>query len=1300
MGSRGSWLSQLREEDARPDHFDAVAHEENRRSGWLLDTEAGTEDKQGCLATLDLQQDLAQSIDARWVKVLDSGVTRHGVFAVYEPQEFALWWFIRFRHKPQPADFARFAAGVVAALIELRDKRHRPHGNLSPETVFFHSRNDRADYRRPLLSSLATDSALAARRPFDTDQHAIGVLLYQFVRSHELPAGAGAQFRELPDDAPFWSDAKSTTDKRWRRLVGDLLSGDYNERTLEEMLADIRALDQSGPNPLYKALAAAAAAVVIASLGWYFLSTKSPTKDPPPVVDGKSDKGDGNPAALTSNTQTSLSGTDPRKEIPVGPKTNPTPTAVYLLASDVVKELKKQFGNDPDLKNTINGLSESGITNRKDIDNLSNALSGWATNMPLPIDLPPTLVTSIRGTNALLEKGFSSHAIADTLPKILGDAKTKRGQIRKLLTSWSNEVSEVGRNDSVNKWKTTVDRNLSPMAQEHFKAWVDGKGWGKTLDPAGWGAELNDAADVNFLKEDGKIYVMDDVFVTGFTNQSKSKKDELISKLNGIVARRDFRAFSSWKAEAADLKLLDEYVVKALRDIQNPDPILEKAIAMLPREGVSTFKNFDAFNKSVGEWWKRQLIVPSFDSNAAPRRFTGRLKDLAKVPEMPKTIDGDFPQRLKAEIALRKTNQVEIRKWVSAWDSVTKLLDRTLEPWNALTPKFRTNVFEAYRDYFDQQLATNLSTNVFVGLTPAKLQDLAAPPDLKANLANTQFLQAEKKGAETELLALDYKRLVTDTKYEGLEKWRAEFKRRVERAAKPKEELDPNVVAELKRLKNSATKYDSNDWNELEQTIDLLSPLSGRIDWNQFKTNINQWLARDWTQPLKNGRPWESKIKPLSGKLFSFDDKLPKHLTAELAHRLDVRQNSSNIVAKWNAAVAAVGTNKDVASWASLHSVGGGVRSVATNEFVGWVSDRGVNWNFEEWTSQLPKLPQQWFVANRNYHLPPELAGSLRKYLPQDDYAGLKDICRTNGRSSELQKWLAKASITVVNFQPESSFASTNYISVLIERNLNELTNHLKVAESIDKVAIGGRWREANAILVEINKLRLSVTNGGTHIFERRTNDTKIAEDYKKLGFSLPDAVKSAVAKLKQDFMLLDTPDAVEVGKIEAKEIRLAKLRLNEVRLLDWKLSAVQLPGEFADFQSLRQRAPTGWEYLSRLFNERKYDELLKSEPGKYWEREQQVGFQRLLKKAKDKMPSSTKVELTELEILERLDDLQEKAKKHKIGSKVVWTKQKFEEERNQRVRELQGYQNFTNKKVGDKIKSIDNMIKYWDGLF
>jgi hypothetical protein len=256
----GSWQT---EAEVEPRRLVRAVHDETRQAGLLKLLPAPAAKRESILAAFGAQQELGGGEKSGWLQIYEYGnYGENQCYVVYQEATHRLDSDITQGFTPSAQNVRDFGLAILAALIRLRDKSQRPHGNLKPTNVFF-----AGDYGNVLLTDPAPlDSSGGGS--YRSDMQALGILIYQVVRSK---SAAPRFMQSLPDDQPLWpSTTAEKRDARWRSFVEDLMSGKYDEQPIEAVAREFRRLSGSSGRPV--AVAAVCVALVgVAAAGYFFV---------------------------------------------------------------------------------------------------------------------------------------------------------------------------------------------------------------------------------------------------------------------------------------------------------------------------------------------------------------------------------------------------------------------------------------------------------------------------------------------------------------------------------------------------------------------------------------------------------------------------------------------------------------------------------------------------------------------------------------------------------------------------------------------------------------------------------------------------------------------------------------------------------------------------------------------------------------------------------------------------------------------------------------------------------------------
>jgi hypothetical protein len=221
--------------------------------------------QEAIMAAFQLQQELGAMTASGWLPVFEYGYSYTECYAVFECAEPQLVKDIESMFEPSAVILGQACQAILEALVLL--KKHpqsRSHGNLKPSNVLFRQTPaGETDYSRALLTDMVPLYA-PGQGPAKSDLRALGVLLYQFVRSDKRPRQA------FPDDERLWPMRTEKQDAAWRLFVSRLMSGEYDEVPLETALRDAKRLTGAGSG-LGKWIGIGLAVVAVAGAAVFFL---------------------------------------------------------------------------------------------------------------------------------------------------------------------------------------------------------------------------------------------------------------------------------------------------------------------------------------------------------------------------------------------------------------------------------------------------------------------------------------------------------------------------------------------------------------------------------------------------------------------------------------------------------------------------------------------------------------------------------------------------------------------------------------------------------------------------------------------------------------------------------------------------------------------------------------------------------------------------------------------------------------------------------------------------------------------
>jgi hypothetical protein len=221
--------------------------------------------QEAIMAAFMLQQELGAMPRSRWLPLLEYGYSYTECYAVFECAEPQLVKDIESMFEPSAVILGQTCQGILEALILL--KKHPPgraHGNLKPSNVLFRqTAAGETDYSQALLTDMLPVYT-PGQGPAKSDLRALGVLLYQFVRSDKRTR------QSIPDEERLWPMRTEKQDAGWRLFISRLMSGDYDDHPLETALRDAKRLSGTQTVP-GKWIGLGLAALAVAGAAAYFL---------------------------------------------------------------------------------------------------------------------------------------------------------------------------------------------------------------------------------------------------------------------------------------------------------------------------------------------------------------------------------------------------------------------------------------------------------------------------------------------------------------------------------------------------------------------------------------------------------------------------------------------------------------------------------------------------------------------------------------------------------------------------------------------------------------------------------------------------------------------------------------------------------------------------------------------------------------------------------------------------------------------------------------------------------------------
>lgn len=287
-----------------------VTHSQTGQKG-LIKIIPGRGNSQSILEAFEVQQKMSVSGSTGWLAILEFGATDSECYAVYEIPPYSISSLIHRGVQPSSRILYQTCQAILKGLIDLHNQHERQHGNLKPSNVFFEA-NGGPDYNAARLSDLLPSDQFELK-PFESDQRALGLLLYQFVRAKEsLPPN----LRSLPDDEPFWPQKPEKKDADWRNFINGLIAGDFDGQSLHSIL---RQTKQFGPkdNKIGRAAGIILAACIPIVGIVYFLN--SGTSNPNEEGGNDPNHADNIPSEVKNSPTQVVETIEPRQTEPVRP---------------------------------------------------------------------------------------------------------------------------------------------------------------------------------------------------------------------------------------------------------------------------------------------------------------------------------------------------------------------------------------------------------------------------------------------------------------------------------------------------------------------------------------------------------------------------------------------------------------------------------------------------------------------------------------------------------------------------------------------------------------------------------------------------------------------------------------------------------------------------------------------------------------------------------------------------------------------------------------------------------------------
>ena len=275
-------------EKSPPSGWEAVRHEKDGRRAWVVPLgESVNHEGTTAPSVIDAIRRLSEKQDAgtrAWLPILDL-IEEVGEppSAVVEPQKHSLDSLISAYRQVTSLEAAKFALGIVDALIEL--------GNLSPGTQHGDLRTDRIylapgkdgkpDFSLPRLGPpVGRVNRLGRAR---SDAQALGQILAALLTQDRKTSHLDKDNLKLKHHVP------TALRERWITLVNDLLDGDYNRDAWGRLRNDLSSLQSAGRGSLKLIAYAVIAFLVLGGMTASLLRTppKVPSVELRGIVSGK-----------------------------------------------------------------------------------------------------------------------------------------------------------------------------------------------------------------------------------------------------------------------------------------------------------------------------------------------------------------------------------------------------------------------------------------------------------------------------------------------------------------------------------------------------------------------------------------------------------------------------------------------------------------------------------------------------------------------------------------------------------------------------------------------------------------------------------------------------------------------------------------------------------------------------------------------------------------------------------------------------------------------------------------------------
>ncbi|HEX3718451.1 MAG TPA: hypothetical protein VH595_10835 [Verrucomicrobiae bacterium] len=672
--------------------FRAV-HVESRQAGVLKVVAATASKREGILAAFKIQQELAAAHGGTgWLSILEFGETPTECYAVFETAEPQLVNDIDGAFEPPPQVVGQVCKAILEALIRLKKEANgRPHGNLKLSNVLLRSTAaGEADYGHVLLTDLLPLNPSGPAPP-RSDQRALGVLLYQFIRA--VPR-ARPQMQSIPDDRPLWPVREEKRDAEWRKFVEGLMKGEYDNGSLESVLRDCKRLMGESKGKWMVAAVAGVAILILAGAGVYLMSShKGPQSSPPP------------------------------------------PSAPSRLEA-----LKSEFRTNPDLQ----GDADLRAAFSADDENTLDAkIQAWWTNPEV------TISSNVLGfadrLNAVLvddlkrppELNFSSNLVASLVAQ-----QQRKKDLSKNFSDLTNKLATIY--DSIlEKWALEApEASNSVIKAILFKEVLAPQIKGATLD------DFNSGADAAGRILDSGDYAPP----KNWRNMADCLKSNALARLTKMANGQDQTTYAQWKVDSATApqhfemaQLLPEWPgakerSRLRRDIAsvNEDSSLAQFHDLAPRVG-KLLTDFDSLksqaedleNKAKGDCANSQELKD--EGGLFLKNWSALNNDLNGVKESLRTWkeaadNGKRQAALEAEERRRKADEDAKARQVEA---ARQIEQRNLEEKNLLT--------QLHQDFNDGNYQPILNTNLPNNPEFSQIFEKARQETAERNAANKEF---------------------------------------------------------------------------------------------------------------------------------------------------------------------------------------------------------------------------------------------------------------------------------------------------------------------------------------------------------------------------------------------------------------------------------------------------------------------------------------------------------------------------------------------------------------------------------